>query len=274
MRGISESVKTAFFVVLITFVLLYVFTKVLGPIPFAVNSITTTKTDMFTVSGEGEVSAIPETAHIQAGVTKTALTVVDAKNQVNSITNAILAELKTMGIEEKSIKTTNFSIYPNYSDTPLPQQEPVVESRLMAEPVILPKPIDTNNSKGYVVSQNIEIKVTPIEKANQVVDLLTNRGANVLGGIQFVLADEVREKLEQKAREEAIKKAKTKANTIAHSAGIRLGRIINVQESGFGFNPSYMRADDLSQKEVDQYTNLQAGENTVRMTVTLFYETL
>ncbi len=252
MKQIPPSVQTSLLTVLFTFFFLYIFARLFGPIPFSVNSITTVKQDMFSVSGEGEATAVPNTALLNLGVTENANTVEQAKNKVTEKTNNIIAGLKNLGVEEKNIKTTNYSIYPNYD----------YSGR-------------NDRISGYSVSQNLEVKINPIEKANQAVDLATEKGANMIGNIQFTLEDDVREKLEQQARETAIKKAKTKAQSIANASGINLGRLINVSEYSNDNRPPVMfEKSALDQNGNNaQPTELQPGENTVHVNVTLSYET-
>jgi uncharacterized protein YggE len=231
---------------------LYVFAKLFGPIPFSVNSVTTTKTDLFTVSGDGEATAIPDTALTNFGVTKTASTVGQAQNEVNQSVNDIISGLKNLGIQDKKIKTTDYSVSPNYDYSS-----------------------GRNTITGYVVTQNLQVEITPIEKANQAVDMATKNGANMVGNIQFTVNDDKKIELENKAREDAISKAKAKAQSIAGASGIRLGRLVNVQEN----NNSMPRpvAFDLKagggSAESQAPTQLQPGENTVNVSVTLSYET-
>lgn len=247
-----SQLKVPFFTILFIFLFFYIFSKLFGPLPLSINSVTTTKTDLFTVSGKGEATAVPQTAKFSAGVTKTASTVQDAQNQVNTAANKIINELKRLGIDEKKIRTTNFNVSPNYDYTG-----------------------GRNNIIGYTVSQNLDVEVTPIDKANQAVDIATANGANVVSGVQFTLDDATREKLENEARKKAIESAKKKARSVADAADIRLGRIINVQESDGTQPPMYNETRELKTTNVDtQQTELQPGENTVRITIMLSYETL
>jgi uncharacterized protein YggE len=249
----SESIKAAFFIVLFAFVFLYVFAKLFGPIPFSVNSITTMKNDLFTVSGEGEASGVPDTAMVNLGVTKTETTVAAAKNEVNEIANNLTTDLKGLGIDEKHIKTTDFSVNPNYDFSGA----------------------NTQKVTGYTVSQNLSVKITPLDKANKVIDAATARGANNLGGITFTLNDTEQAKLEETARAEAITKAKAKAESIAKSAGIHLGRIVNVMESNPGtpVRTFDMKAIGAAPEVSNQATQVQAGQNTVNVSVSIAYET-
>src|SRR5258708_2234429 len=168
-----KDLRTPFFTILFIFLGLSLYTKFLGPIPFYVNNITTTKNDLFTVGGKREVSAIPDTAMISFGVNKTSSTVEDAKNQVNTIINKITDDLKQLGVDSKNITTTNYSVNPNY-DYISGQQKP----------------------QGYTVDAQIEVKVTPIDKANDAIDTATKDGATQVGGAQFVVDDQKQKNLE------------------------------------------------------------------------------
>ena len=247
------SLKTPFFTVLFIFAFFYLFSAVFGPLPFSLNSITTNKTDLFTVTGEGEATGVPDTAMLSFGVTKQALTVQQAQNEVNAAANKITDDLKGLGVKIKNIKTTNYSVNPNY---------------------------DFANAKqtvnGYSVSQNMEVKLQPIEQANKAIDIATSDGANVIGGVTFVLDDTTKEKLEQQARKDAIEKAKKKAEDTAQLAGIRLGKIINVTEASNDFpRPMYaMDVKAIPPTGGGEPTSVTPGENTVRITVSLSYQTL
>src|ERR1035437_5606526 len=194
------------------FIVLFVYTKLAGPIPFFINSVNTTKTDLFSATGEGKVTAVPDQATVNAGVTAQSQTVADAKNKVNEISNKIIGDLKKLGIADKDIKTTDYSISPNYSNQIVPMGAPMMENT-------------QQTISGYTVTQNLEIKVRPIEKANQVVDIATKDGANLVGGVNFTFSDQLSKSLESQATEQAVNNAKTKAQALAKVAGINLGKV-------------------------------------------------
>ncbi|MBI4078720.1 MAG: SIMPL domain-containing protein [Candidatus Levybacteria bacterium] len=243
--------KTPLFTILFIFLGFLLYTKLFGAIPFSVTSIQTTKTDLFKVTGEGKATAVPNQADLSFGVTKTSSRIADAQTQVNTAINTILDELKKQGIAEKDIKTTNYSLYPDYDYN-----------------------AGRNTIRGYTVTQQINVKVKPIDKINAVVDLITQNGANMVGGISFSLDDNERKNLQEQARKEAINIAKEKAQSLASLAGLRLGRIVDVQE-GFVQEPLLYRGLELSAPATDQKTetNITPGENTVQITITLSYET-
>lgn len=246
-----KNLKTPFFTILFIFLFLFLYTKLSGPIPFTVTSVQTTKTNLFAVTGEGKATAVPNTATIAFGVTKVAPTVLDAQNQTNTNVTAITTALKNLGIDTKDLKTTNYSVYPNY---------------------------DYANGNGaiknYTVSQDMELRMKPLEKANKALDTITGNGANIVGSIVFGFDDTLKKSLTQQAREQGIEEAKEKAQNLAKLAGMKLGRIIDVQEESNAPEPMRYQSEAVKTlKMSDQQTTVTPGENTITSQVTLSYET-
>jgi len=71
-------------------------------------------TNTITVSGEGEVFAVPDTATFSVTIQEEAKEVKDAQEVATKKSNDIIAYLKDEGIEEKDIKTADYSVYPQY----------------------------------------------------------------------------------------------------------------------------------------------------------------
>ena len=246
-----QSVKTSFLTVTFALLAFFIITKIFGPIPFTVNSINTNKESLFSVTATAEVNTIPSTTQISFGVNKKSPTVEAAKQEVNIIINRITTDLKGLGIPEKDIKTSNYSVSPNYDYTS-----------------------GGEKLNGYNVSANIDVTIKKVEIANKAIDVATKNGATQVGGLQFVLNEDEKNKFEDDARKIAIGKAKQKAASIAKTAGIKLGRVVDVQESGNEIPRPYygLEAADTMQKQLEP-TQLNPGENKVTSTVTLYYET-
>lgn len=262
MRNFYEQFKTPIVTVALIFLAFLIYTKVFGPIPFYINSVNTTKTDLFSSSGSGQATAVPDTASVSVGVTKTAVTVDGAQREVNTVASKLISDIKKLGISEKDIKTTNYTVNPNYGSGGI-------------EPLIYPSTGATEKITGYTVTQNIEVKVKPLDKVNRVVDTAIGDGANLVGGVNFTFSDELMKKLEKEATQEAVNDAKEKAQTLANAAGVRLGKIVNVVSSTS--QPYFMRsmATSLDSKTTDTVppTEITPGESTVNIGVTIYYET-
>lgn len=215
-----------------------------------ISSVVTQKQDQFTVSGEGKVTVIPDMAVIDVGITANRPTVKAAQDHANTVINGVSDAVKKLGVDQKDIKTTNYSIYPQYDYTAG----------------------SIGRITGYQVSVSLNLKVRNIDLANQVVDASTGGGANTVGGITLTVNEDRQKQLLQEARELAVKEAKDKATSLARAAGLTLGRIINVQESGRtpGPIPMLERAVALGG---GGDTKIEAGSTDIVSTITLTFET-
>ena len=241
--------KKIILAILLFFFALFAYTKLAGPIPFLINSYVTSKNDLFQSQGQGSVSQAPDLATISFGVTKSSSAVSDAQNQTNKAINSVLENLKNLGVSEKDLKTTNYSVNPNYSFEGV--------ARII----------------GYTVAQNIEIKIKNIKNTNKIIDAITGNGGNLIGQIQFGFDDKTKAKLEDKARKEAVGNAKEKAQDLANAAGIKLGRIINVQESQNAYpRPISLDAPARIGGVPEEKTEIPTGESSMKINVTLTYE--
>lgn len=258
MRNFYNEFKTPIITLALFFLGLFLYTRIAGPISFSVNNINTNKTDFFTAQGMGEVSEVPDSATAYLGITTQGKTALEAQNKANEQAAKIISAIKSQGISDKDIKTTNYSINPNYGiDLPTPDIYPNGRNQ---------------GINGYTVSQNFEVKITPIDKLNKVVDAATQAGANQVQGANFTFSDDLLKKLENEARKKAVSQAKEKAQGLANAAGIRLGKVINVIESSQ--TPFYrLEATGKEVTDTTPQTNITPGQNTVIINVTIYYET-
>lgn len=231
------------------FIVLFIYTNILGPISFSVHNTNTNTNDVFQAQGIGSASSAPDTAVVSLGVTKEAPTVQVAQSTLNEISNTITNTLKEEGINEDSIKTTNYSINPIYSFSE-----------------------ETQRITGYSVSQTFEIEA-PIEKVNQIIDNATKAGANNINNINFKLNDKSEENLKNQARKEAVENAKKSAKGLANASGIKLGKIINVSESTAESPIQPFAANDIIREESDsEKTNITPGLSNIEIKVILTYQ--
>ena len=84
---------------------------------------------------------------------------------------------------------------------------------------------------GYQVSNNVDVTVEDMSKTGPVLDALVSSGSNQIGGIGFSIHDP--KPLLAKARQAAVADAIERAQTIAKAAGVTLGPILSISESGY-----------------------------------------
>ncbi len=248
MGNFSSYFKGPAFIILAFFVGLFLYTRFAGPLPFSVTSVTTTKEDVFSVTGEGAATAIPNIAKIGLGLTLDAPTVGQAQKEVNTKINKLISDLKNLGVTEKDIKTQNYSVNPKYDFTGGVQRV-----------------------TGYTVTTNLEVRVLDLEKINNVIDTATANGANLVGSLIFDFDDQKKKELTQEARVEAVSEAKEKAESLSKAANVRLGKIINISESPTTEPPIIT---PLVREAQTVETQVQPGTGEIKVNVTLSYQIL
>ncbi len=166
------------------------------------------------MSAEGKVSAVPDLATLDLGVSSTAATAKKAQDDTTKKSNQISDYLKKEGVDAKDMATTQLSVYPTYDYSK-----------------------GQNTITGYQANQSLSVKIHNIDKSTEMlgklIDGVTTAGANQINGVSLSFEDA--DNLRQEARKQAIDKAKQKAQELAAQAGLRLGRIVSISES----SPSY-----------------------------------
>lgn len=217
------------------------------------------KVSTIDVSGTGEAFAIPDIASESFTIEQKAATVAEAQATVTKKVTAVMAFLKTSGIAEKDIQTTNYSANPEYS-YPNPCYGDVcpVSNR---EPKLL----------GFTVSETITVKIRNTENVGAVVDGLGKLGVTGLSGPNFTV--DAPETVTAQARAKAIADAKANAEVLAKDLGVRIVRIVRFSENGGGMNPTPMYAKlDMAAGSAAPSPQLPAGENKYTSNVTVTYE--
>lgn len=200
-----------------------------------------------TVSGHGIILARPDTVDITLGVQSQAKSASDALTTNTQSMQKLFRELKAGGVEEKNIQTSQFSVNPVYSRAK--NNEPAIIT-------------------GYRVTNTVNVTITEIDKLGNLLDVVVKAGGNRINGIRFSIADA--SALLDKAREEAVKNAVHKAKLYVGAAGVALGQILSIQESGsHAPQPMFMRAAKM---EFDSAVPIAAGEQKISANVTLVIE--
>lgn len=211
--------------------------------------------DRFSVTGSGIVYAKADIANIQVGFkTETKKTAAEATTDSTIKMNNIIQALTKLNIDEKDIQTTNYSLEPVYNWTDKTGQ----------------------TLAGYDVSQTLTVKVRDLAKIGDVIARTTEQGANQIGDINFTIDDEY--SLKNQAEALAITKAEAKAQLVAQEAGLKLGRVKDVEENSASSVPSPMVYSPVK----SMVTNggavslaspvIQSGQNQIKVDVTVVYE--
>jgi uncharacterized protein YggE len=189
-------------------------------------------TRSITVVGRGEVKSKPDIATVNLGVEVTAPTVSEAMTEANARMKTILSAMKALGIADKDIQTSNFSI--NFE-----RQSPAAP--VVSETTSGGKSASDQTPAGfYRVNNMIQVTSRDLDNVGDVLDAAVEAGANNVWGVSFGLDDT--DALEAQAREKAVADARARAESLAKLNGVTVGDVIAISEV-IGGSPSPVYAE-------------------------------
>ncbi len=202
------------------------------------------------LSGHGEVRAVPDLAVVNMGVltsSETADAALDANN--NAMTN-LMAVLQAAKIEPKDISTSNFSVNPRYDYGQNNGQPPKVT--------------------GYDVSNTVTVLVHELTMIGELLDKSVASGSNQINGISFSLANP--EAAMDAARKVAVNDAKRKADLYAMAAAVTLGNVISVSEGALYQPPQPMMMQAKMSASDGAAVPISQGEHVIAIDVNMVWE--
>lgn len=172
------------------------------------------RTPTITLQGVGEIAAEPDMAVLTSGVITQSETAREALNLNNLAAGKLLSLLTDMGISERDMQTSNFSIQPLY--------ERNNNGNIRRDPKII----------GYQVSNQVTVRIRDLEMIGEVLDEVVTNGANSIDGLSFSVSEP--DGLIDDARRAAVADALAKAELYAEAAGVTLGPILEITENSYG----------------------------------------
>jgi uncharacterized protein len=167
------------------------------------------------VTGDAKVSAKPDRAQIDIGVTTRAAKSQDAASQNAQAVEAVLDALRKT-VPAAVLKTISYSLSPNYE-----------YHASGGEPTL----------NGYTAMNVVQVTLDELAKIGSVIDSAAQAGANHVQGIQFTLRDQ--DAVRAEALREAALRARAQAEVLAQALGLKVVRVLSVEENSPRVTPLY-----------------------------------
>jgi uncharacterized protein YggE len=179
---------------------------------------TTKPARTITVTSTATVRAAPDEAVVDFGVRSESPDSAAAFAQNAKDMQAVLAAVKTAGIDQKDIQTTNVSL------------EQRVTNR--GEP---------NEQEVFVAANSIRVTISDLSSVGSVIDAAVQAGADSVNDIRFQLSDP--NTVRTDALKQAVAGAHTKADALAGAADAQVVRVVTIDEQNYR-QPVYQAAYD------------------------------
>ena len=203
---------------------------------------------LLSVSAQAEARQVPDVATLSTGVV-TQASDANAAMRANAMQmDKVMAAIKAAGIADRDIRTSGISLNPQYKY--VENQSPAIT--------------------GYQASNTVDIKVRDISRLGKVLDALVASGANQVNGPSFEIDQP--EPVYDQARREALEKAQARAQMYAKALGLKVRRIVSIDEGGGYRPPMPMPMMAMARAKTESDTAVAPGETTLSANLNVVFE--
>ncbi|MFH1786018.1 MAG: SIMPL domain-containing protein [Candidatus Micrarchaeota archaeon] len=216
------------------------------------------------VSASATKEVAPDLLEIRISITTIDDNASESQSRNAEVTNELLAKLENLGINDSDIKTTSYSVDPDYeSDYVCNSQGKACHWEY--------------ELTGYETTHMLLIDVEELDKGGSVIDAAAATGVNetFVDSISYTLKPSTRSEMTKTLLKEAAAAAKAEAEKIAEGLGITLGDVLSASESSY-VNPYYYNSYKTLSYAEDAVgaapTTLSPGEVSMSLSVSVSYE--
>ena len=203
-----------------------------------------------TAVGDGVVEGTPNVLDLSLGVTTRDPSAAAALGHNSELALKVIGVLKTAGVADKDVQTTDLSISPSMNTS-------------------------GDHVDGYEVDNNVTAKLRDINKAGNIVDAATKVAGNevVVRSLSFSFDDN--SSMVAAARALAVKRAQDQAHQLADASGVTLGTLESISSTSVPVGPPVSttgpnRAGGAAPATPTPPVN--PGSQTVSVEVTVVYQ--
>lgn len=200
-----------------------------------------------TVSGRETVKTVPDMAEIVYSVSTQDKDAASCQKANTEKVNQLFAELKALGVEEKSIQTSGYDISPRYD-------------------------WDRNGEiVGYEATTQVTVSDVSLAQVGEVLEKSVESGVNQVQSLSFLASDY--DKSYQEALKMAVAQAQEKAQALADASGCTLGRPVHITEYGSDQSTRYVNVNAMRSMKMeateDMAMSVMAGEIDVEANISV-----
>jgi uncharacterized protein len=214
--------------------------------PAVTQTIAGTRLD---ISATGEVTRVPDIAIISAGVVSRSTTATGALQDSADRMQRVLAALKRAGVEDRDIQTSSVNLNAEYR---YPENQPP-------------------QLTGYTATNSVTIRFRDIRNSGKILDALVSQGANQINGPNLTI-DKPEAALDE-ARAKAVVIGRARAELYARALGMRVVRVVSVNESGgYAVPPPAPPPMVMQAAESRAFTRIEPGEQKLQVNLAMTFE--
>lgn len=200
-----------------------------------------------TVSAQGTIKVMPDVAYVSVGVITQDADMQKAQDNNAQAMNAMFEALKSAGLTDDDMRTTQYNAYPIYDYSS-----------------------ETKTIVSYEVTNQAELTIKGIDRVGEIIDIAVKNGANMTSAIRFALLDE--QSSYNDALKLAVEAAKAKADTLAQAGGVNIIGTLQMMENSIGGQISRQYDMAAADEQLAGSTPISASDLDIQASVTITYE--
>ncbi|MDG1750642.1 MAG: SIMPL domain-containing protein [Thalassotalea sp.] len=199
------------------------------------------------VTGKSSIMVVPDVFSLTISIKERGKSANKTKIIVDDKSSKIVKMFIKRGVNEHDIDTSQVSMFPIYEKPAITFEHQELQKRVSSQEKITLS--GSNNTKDkasrltrFEVSRTITISFKELSIYDQILDDMVKLGVSHISPVEMSVAES--EKYYQQALYQAIDNAKQKALSIAQQAGVKLGTLLSLKESGFYSPMRYSMASE------------------------------
>ena len=207
---------------------------------------TQTTTNVITVSATSTIKAVPDVARISVGITTTGNSAKAAQKANAKPTNAVIAQLKELGVAEEEIQTTYTNLSPVWNES--------------------------GETDTYEMRTVLSVGGLAIDQVSTTMDACVDAGATEVDGPEYYISSYDERYAEALAQ--AVEATKPKAEVLAKASGVRLGGVVSVTEGYQDSSIAFAKASGavMADEAAEELASIEPGQVSIQADVTVSYE--
>lgn len=202
----------------------------------------------FTVAGHSVVYLAADTASLEIGAMTRSSVAAEAHKTNEGIMQAVLQALKALGIDEKDMVTSNYSVY---------AEMPYMEPGSIRQP-----------ETTYNVTNMLCITIRDLDLVTPAIDAATRAGANQIYSLSFSSSKAAEGY--QKAIDQAVTDGTMKAHALAAATGKSLGELLSADLMST-YGPFYGETNGAGMMLEEGDSSIVSGDVAVSADVSLVF---
>ncbi|MGI9090919.1 MAG: SIMPL domain-containing protein [Gemmatimonadaceae bacterium] len=195
-------------------------------------------------SATSNVKFTPDRATVRISVQTRATSAATAASQNATKQNAVLSALRSLGLPNAQLSTTDYSVSPEY------------RYEQNKSPALI----------GYTVTNTILADVRDLKILGRVLDAALSNGANMVSSLDFYASNT--DTARREAINAAVQKARAEADVAARAAGGALGTLISLNiDGGSPIPPPRPMMRMAASAQATDSTPVNPGEQTLTVSV-------